>query len=65
MPSAPCKFRATEVTRAVKALRKAGVEVGRVDILENGTISIIVSSDTEQPDDTATRIRNATRAATN
>jgi hypothetical protein len=50
MPSAPCKFRATEVTRAIKALRKAGVEVARVNIMPDGTISI-VPIDTVKSDD--------------
>jgi hypothetical protein len=65
MPSAPCKFRATEVTRAVKALRKAGVEVARVNIMPDGTISIVPTNTAMESDDTAERIRNATRAATN
>src|SRR5262249_35629919 len=41
MPSAPLKFRATEVTRAVNAVRKAGVGVARVDIMPDGRISIL------------------------
>jgi len=41
MPSAPLKFRQTEVTRAVKAMRKAGVDVARVDIMPDGRISIV------------------------
>jgi hypothetical protein len=43
MPSAPLKFRQTEVTRAVKAMRKAGVDVARLDIMPDGRISIVPS----------------------
>src|SRR5262245_54728078 len=49
MPSAPLKFRATEVTRAVKAMRKAGVGVARVDIMPDGRISILPIGDSEAP----------------
>jgi hypothetical protein len=47
MPSAPLKFRQTEVTRAVKALRRAGVDVARVDIMSDGRISIVPVGNSE------------------
>lgn len=50
MPSAPLKFRATEVTRAVKAMRKAGVDVARVDIMPDGRISIVPVDTDAAPD---------------
>src|SRR5262249_42240064 len=46
MPSAPL-FRATEVTRPGKAMRKAGLEVQRVDIMPDGRISILPTAPTE------------------
>jgi biotin operon repressor len=44
-------FRATEVTRAVKALRKAGIDVARVDFTSDG-FSIVPgtpAADSEEP----------------
>jgi hypothetical protein len=40
MPRASSTFRQTDVTRAVKAVRAAGVEVGKVEIRPDGTITI-------------------------
>ena len=40
MPRKPCTFRQTDVTRAVKAVQAAGIEVGQVEIGPDGRIVI-------------------------
>ena len=37
----PCRFKQRDVARAFKAAKAAGVEVARVDLAPNGTISVI------------------------
>ncbi len=44
MARAPLRFRERDVTAAIKAARKAGIEVGGVEIARDGTIRVIVSS---------------------
>ena len=41
MGRGPCTFRQRDVTRAVKALTAAGIEVARIDIKRDGQISIV------------------------
>ena len=41
MPRAPSTFRQQDVTRAVKAVVSAGVDIARVEIDKAGTIRII------------------------
>jgi hypothetical protein len=41
MSRAPSKFRQNDVTRAVKAVAAAGVDIARVEIDKTGTIRII------------------------
>ena len=41
MPRKPCTFRQTDVTRAVKAVQAAGIEVGRVEIDKDGKIVVL------------------------
>ena len=41
MPKAICTFRKRDVTTAVQAVFKAGVEVARVEIGQNGRIVIV------------------------
>jgi hypothetical protein len=38
----PSTFRQRDLTAAVKAARKAGLEVGRVEIAKDGRISVVV-----------------------
>jgi hypothetical protein len=42
MPKASCRFRHSELTRAIKAAKVAGVDKFRIDIDPNGTISLTV-----------------------
>jgi hypothetical protein len=37
----PCRFKQRDVARAFKAAKAAGVEVARVDLAPDGTISVI------------------------
>jgi hypothetical protein len=41
MPRSPSTFRQTDLTRAIKAARNAGVGVARAEIAKDGKISII------------------------
>jgi hypothetical protein len=54
MSRGPSTFRKRDITRAVAAVRDAGVEVARVEI-EKGKISVI----TGKPDETSTIGSNA------
>ena len=50
MPKATCRFRYSELTRAIKAAKAAGVDDFKVNIDPDGTISLIVGqSATPQP----------------
>jgi len=42
---APSTFRQNDVTRAVKAVRCAGVEIARVEIAKDGKIVIITAAE--------------------
>lgn len=53
MSRGKASFRESEVTRAVKAVKKAGVEVARVEV-ENGKIIVIAG----KPADSATNDKN-------
>jgi hypothetical protein len=49
MPRAPSTFRQQDVTKAVKAIVKAGVDVARVRVEITKAGSIIVTAGTDQP----------------
>ena len=51
MASAPSTFRQRDVTRAVKAVTKAGVNIRRVEIDRAGKIAIITGSETSPQDE--------------
>ena len=42
MPRGPSTFRQTDLTRAIKAARNAGVDVTRAEIAKDGKIVIII-----------------------
>ena len=48
MPSSPLKFRQRELTRAMKAMQAAGVEVERIEIGQDGKIIIVPKGGTKQ-----------------
>jgi hypothetical protein len=41
MPRARCTFRQTDVTRAIKGARAAGIDVARIEIGNDGKIVIL------------------------
>ena len=41
MPRQPCNFRQTDLKRALKGARAAGMEIGRVEINKDGLIVIV------------------------
>lgn len=55
MPNIPATIKQAELTRYLKAVRAAGVEVGQVRIAKDGTVTItplgVVSSDGANPCD--------------
>lgn len=40
MPRGPAKFSQSDITRAIKGVKDAGVEIARVRIAKDGTIEI-------------------------
>jgi hypothetical protein len=48
MARARCLFRGTEVTRACRAVEKAGKQVARVEIDKSGKIVLVIGGD--EPD---------------
>ena len=48
MSSAPYQFREKEMKRAIVAAGKAGIEIERIDVRRDGTISIIPSKSLER-----------------
>jgi hypothetical protein len=42
MGRGPCKFLQSDVTRALKAAKRAGANVARVEIARDGTIKIVL-----------------------
>jgi hypothetical protein len=49
MARAPSTFRQADLTKAVKAVRSAGVHIARVEIDKTGKIVIITADATDQP----------------
>ena len=69
MPRNPSTFRQTDLTRAIKAVRNAGVGVARAEIAKDGRISIIIGKTHEAntdieltPDDELERWRKKKNA---
>jgi hypothetical protein len=51
MSRTPANFRQADVTRALRAAQKAGVEISRVEIARDGRIVIIAAGDRLEPQD--------------
>lgn len=59
MPKSNCTFRKRDVTAAVRAVIKAGVEVARVDVAKDGKIIVVTGKPSEPvPADGAKSTRN-------
>jgi hypothetical protein len=50
MPRRPCTFRETDVKRAVKAVRAAGVEIARVVFPKDGSFVVVPGKPVEVQD---------------
>jgi hypothetical protein len=51
MARAPSTFRQTDVTKAVKAVRAAGVDIVRVEVARDGRIVIVAEAQPAMQDD--------------
>jgi hypothetical protein len=58
MARAPSTFRQQDVTRAVKAVTAAGVDVARVEIDKAGKISIIAAGPEQREEERAVKEKN-------
>jgi hypothetical protein len=47
MGHGPCTFKEVDLIRALRAARKAGVEVARAEVAKNGTIVLVLKKDNE------------------
>jgi hypothetical protein len=45
MSRGPQKFRQADLTKAIKGIRRAGIEVGRVEIDKTGTIKVFAAAE--------------------
>jgi hypothetical protein len=50
MSRRPCAFRETDVKRAVRAVRAAGIEIARVEIGKDGSIVVVPGKPTKARD---------------
>jgi hypothetical protein len=48
MARAPSTFRQQDVTKAIKATKAAGVDIGRIEIAKDGRIVIITAAEAAQ-----------------
>jgi hypothetical protein len=51
MARGPCNFRQTDLKRAIKGARAAGMEVARVEINKDGVIVVVPSKPQEPADE--------------
>lgn len=51
----PSKFRKTDVTRAAKAVLAAGLEIARVEVAQDGSISVVAGKPSGAEDANAER----------
>ena len=55
MPRRVCLFRQTDLTRALKGVRAAGMEIGRIEISKEGVI-VMVPGTPEEPTDASAEV---------
>ncbi|RME97122.1 MAG: hypothetical protein D6773_16215 [Alphaproteobacteria bacterium] len=53
MTRRPCAFRQQDVTRAVRGAKKAGIDLARIEIAQDGKIVLVAENGgtTEEPND--------------
>jgi hypothetical protein len=51
MARGPCTFKAQDMTRALVAAKKAGIEIARIKIKKDGTIEMDTKAEPEQATD--------------
>lgn len=61
MSDGPYRFRETEMKRAAVAMKKAGLEVGRIDVHRDGSFSIVPKAASTNNDDANPFEREADR----
>ena len=49
MGHGPCTFKEVDLTRALRAAKKAGVNVARAEVARDGKIVLVLSKDNEVP----------------
>jgi hypothetical protein len=54
MSRQPASFRESDVTRAIKAARKGGLEIAKVQIGADGSITVVVGEPTAPETNTST-----------
>jgi hypothetical protein len=47
MGHGPCTFKEVDLIRALRAARKAGVELARAEVAKDGTIVLVLKKDNE------------------
>jgi hypothetical protein len=47
MPRSPRLFRESDIRRAIKATRSSGIEIGRIEIGQDGRIVVVPARDPE------------------
>lgn len=53
VPRRPCNFRQSELTRALKGVRAAGIEIHRIEIDRDGKIIVLLGTPTAASDENA------------
>lgn len=49
MGHGPCTFKEADLVRALKAARKAGIDVARAEVAKDGKIVLVLKKDAEAP----------------
>jgi hypothetical protein len=51
MGRGPCTFKEVDLVRALRAAKKAGVNIARAEVARDGTIVLVLNRDGETPPD--------------